>query len=70
MTDAPHASLVIILKRPLLNQGKQRIAASLGAEQALAVAQHLLVSVIEDANNWPGTVILSPASAVDYHWAS
>jgi glycosyltransferase A (GT-A) superfamily protein (DUF2064 family) len=70
MTDAPYASLVIILKRPLLNQGKQRIAESLGAEQALAVAQHLLACVIEDANNWPGTVILSPASAADHHWAS
>jgi glycosyltransferase A (GT-A) superfamily protein (DUF2064 family) len=70
MTDAPYASLVIILKRPLLNQGKQRLAASLGAEQALAVAQHLLGCVIEDANNWPGIVILSPASATDHHWAS
>lgn len=69
MTDAPYASLVIILKRPLLNQGKQRIAASLGAERALAIAQHLLACVIEDANNWPGTVILAPASAADHHWA-
>lgn len=70
MTDAPYASLVIMLKRPLLNQGKQRIAASLGPEHTLTVAQHLLACVIEDANNWPGAVILSPASAADHHWAS
>ncbi len=70
MPDAQHATLVIMCKRPLLHQGKQRLAATLGAEQALAIATGLLGCVVDDANHWPGPVVLSPSSAADKDWAA
>jgi glycosyltransferase A (GT-A) superfamily protein (DUF2064 family) len=64
-----HASLVVLIKRPKLYQGKQRLAASIGAKSALIIAQRLLACVIDDANHWPGQVILAPSSTEDCEWA-
>lgn len=62
-------SLVIFCKRPKLGQGKQRLAAGIGKEAALQVAEVLLECVLEDAAQWPGPVVLSPASEADRGWA-
>lgn len=63
------ATLVIFCKRPLPGQGKQRIARTLGKEAAFAVAKALLGCAVEDAELWPGPVVLSPAHAEDRTWA-
>ena len=61
--------LVVFFKRPVLFQGKQRLAKSIGAEQALIFAKSFLRCALEDANEWPGPVVLSPASPGDIPWA-
>lgn len=61
--------LVIFCKRPLPGQGKQRIAATLGKASAFQVAQALLGCALEDAEQWPGTVVLSPGNDADKGWA-
>ncbi|MBI2379466.1 MAG: DUF2064 domain-containing protein [Gammaproteobacteria bacterium] len=63
-------TLVLFCKRPLPAQGKQRLAATMGAAQALRVAEHLLACALEDLEHWPGPVVISPASAEDADWAS
>lgn len=66
-TDVP--TLVLVCKRPALHQGKQRIAATLGSENALKLAYALLDCALEDANAWPGPVVIAPAHEQDHHWA-
>ena len=44
--------LVIFCKWPRLNQGKQRLAKTIGAELALEVAKLLLDCAMEDAADW------------------
>lgn len=61
--------LVIFCKRPALFQGKQRLALSIGAEQALTFARSFLGCALEDAREWPGPVVLSPAWSGDILWA-
>ena len=61
--------LVVFFKRPALFQGKQRLAQSIGAEQALIFARSFLGCALEDAHDWPGPVVLSPASPGDIPWA-
>lgn len=62
--------LVIFCKRPTLFQGKQRLAKTIGAEQALLFAELFLNCALEDAVAWPGFVVLSPSSHQDFEWAS
>ncbi len=62
-------SLVIFCKRPTLFQGKQRLAETIGAEQTYIIAKALLECALEDAHDWQGPVVLSPASANDNNWA-
>jgi glycosyltransferase A (GT-A) superfamily protein (DUF2064 family) len=62
-------TLVICLRRPAPGIGKQRIAADIGPELAFELAEHLLAATLEDAEAWPGPVILSPANATDATWA-
>ncbi|MCB1947993.1 MAG: DUF2064 domain-containing protein [Burkholderiales bacterium] len=62
-------ALVLVHKKPQLGIGKQRLAARLGENQALQVAQALLNCAMEDAVAWPGPVVLAPASDQDYDWA-
>lgn len=64
------ACLVIFCKRPALFQGKQRLAKTIGAEQTYVFALAFLNCALEDARDWPGPVVLSPASAEDHGWAS
>ncbi|WP_062270044.1 TIGR04282 family arsenosugar biosynthesis glycosyltransferase [Endozoicomonas arenosclerae] len=62
-------SLVLVCKKPALHQGKQRLAADLGAEQALAVAELLLACALEDLSEWPGRIVIAPAHENDHNWA-
>lgn len=62
-------TLVLVFKRPLLGQGKQRVAATLGGVAALALAEALLDCALEDLAAWPGPVVLAPASEDDADWA-
>jgi len=66
----PMPTLVIFCKRPALYQGKQRLAKTIGAAQALLFAQAFLACALEDARAWPGPVVLSPASVDDHDWAA
>jgi len=66
---AQSATLLVFCKQPRLDQGKSRIAASLGAEKTLAIAQGLLNCALEDAAAWPGPVVLSPAAESEVVWA-
>lgn len=61
--------LVIFCKRPALSQGKRRLAETIGDRWTLVLAELFLNCAIEDANAWPGPVVLSPASARDSEWA-
>jgi uncharacterized protein len=67
MTRSP--TLVIVCKRPVLGHGKQRLARHLGLEITKCVAEALLACAVEDACNWPGPVVIAPASQHDYNWA-
>lgn len=73
MATTNSSSLVVFCKRPALGQGKQRLAETIGAEQALRVAQRLLDCTLEDVRAWQtqtvGQVVLSPASEQDVAWA-
>lgn len=62
-------TLVVFCKRPKLNQGKQRIAATVGAEKTLLLAQAFLGCALEDARQWLGPVVLSPSCEDDLQWA-
>jgi len=63
--------LVVFCKRPALFQGKQRLAKTIGAEQALIFSQAFLNCALEDARAWTGSgpVVLSVASPDDRAWA-
>lgn len=63
-------TLVIFCKRPLLGQGKQRLAATIGQEAALAIAEHMLACVIEDALSWTGNLVLTVSNPKDIEWAN
>ena len=63
------ATLVLVHKKPELGVGKQRLAASFGPELTLEIAQALFECAVEDAAEWPGLVVLAPASQKDCYWA-
>lgn len=62
------ATLVLMVKKPMLNQGKQRLAKTLGAHSALTIAQALLACAIEDLNAWPGKAVIACAHQQDIAW--
>lgn len=64
------ATLVLVCKRPALGIGKQRLAAKLGQEIALQIAEALLACTLEDILAWSGTVVIAPADIVDSDWAA
>jgi rSAM/selenodomain-associated transferase 2/rSAM/selenodomain-associated transferase 1 len=68
--DSDSSVLVIFCRRPALGIGKRRIAAELGDRAALAVAELLLDTTIEDALAWHGPVVISPATQEDASWAA
>lgn len=63
------ATLVLLCKRPLVGQGKQRLATTFGADETQYLAEGFLNCALEDLNDWPGAVVLAPASAGDQIWA-
>ncbi|MEH6823408.1 MAG: DUF2064 domain-containing protein [Motiliproteus sp.] len=63
------ATLVLLFKRPLIGQGKQRLAASVGPERARVLAEHFLRCALEDLAAWQGPVVLAPADPHDRVWA-
>ena len=65
----PNTVLVVMCRRPALGVGKQRLAHSVGAEAALAIAERLLACTLEDAAVWPHALVLAPAEANDGTWA-
>ena len=71
MSDSPieGSVLVVFLRRPALNVGKQRIAAELGAQAALGLSHCLLAATLEDAMEWQGQIVLAPAHHADVDWA-
>lgn len=70
---ADDSCLVLFCKRPALFQGKQRLAKTVGAQQALIFAEAFLDCALEDARIWIrsgyGAAVLSPASPDDRDWA-
>ncbi|MEH6471780.1 MAG: DUF2064 domain-containing protein [Halopseudomonas sp.] len=66
---AAQSTLVLLFKRPLAGQGKQRLAASFGREPTRRLAETFLHCAIEDLTAWPGRVVLAPAQASDRLWA-
>lgn len=69
-TTADSSTLVVFCRRPAPGIGKQRIAAELGSATAETLAGYLLATVLEDAEAWPGPVVLAPARYEDLAWAS
>lgn len=63
-------TLVLLCKKPALNYSKQRLAATIGDQQALVFAELFLHCALEDLTQWPGPVVISPANAEDVDWAS
>jgi glycosyltransferase A (GT-A) superfamily protein (DUF2064 family) len=62
-------TLVLVCKRPALGIGKQRLAAKVGQELALQIAEALLACALEDVLAWPGSVVIAPADVKDREWA-
>lgn len=65
-----YPTLVIFCKRPLLGQGKSRLAAGIGKQGALLIAEKLVVCALEDSENWPGAVVLTVSNKCDANWAA
>lgn len=64
-----YPTLVLVCKRPELGHGKQRLAAQLGREATLPIAQALLDCALEDLAAWPGPQVIAPDCAGDDGWA-
>ncbi|WP_417791054.1 TIGR04282 family arsenosugar biosynthesis glycosyltransferase [Stutzerimonas xanthomarina] len=64
-----NAALVLICKRPALGHGKQRLAAQIGVERALNIAEHLLDCALEDLRGWSGPVVIAPDQSDACDWA-
>lgn len=62
------ATLVLLCKRPALGIGKQRLAANVGTEIALQIAEALLACALEDVQAWTGNIIIAPADIKDREW--
>ena len=62
--------MVIFCRRPARGIGKQRIAAELGQQAAYEAGELLLATTLEDARDWQGPVVMSPAAPADAQWAA
>ena len=67
--DPSSPVLVLFCKEPQLGYGKQRLAASVGKRSALRISCALLDCALEDAAQWQGTFVISPASPKEVAWA-
>ena len=61
--------LVLLCKRPALGHSKQRLAAQIGLQPALRVAELLLDCALEDLQQWPAVKVLAPDHAQHLVWA-
>ena len=61
--------LVLFFKRPQIGVGKQRLAATIGAEKAFQLANAMLECAFEDMANWSGALVFAVASDGDKYWA-
>ncbi len=61
--------LVLLCKRPAPGYAKQRLAATLGQDAALSVAQALLACALEDLQQWPGQRVIAPDRRQNLPWA-
>ncbi|SFP81764.1 hypothetical protein SAMN05216229_10685 [Geopseudomonas sagittaria] len=62
-------TLVLVCKRPALGHGKQRLAVSLGTQQAWRIAERLLDCALEDLVHWPGATVIAPDRTEHRDWA-
>lgn len=60
--------LILFAKRPRPGYGKQRLAASIGAEAAIGVAEGLLDCALEDIRAWSGPKGVAVADPADQAW--
>lgn len=67
--DRKQSTLVLVCKRPKVGVSKQRLAAKLGREKTLVIAEALLDCALEDASEWQGPIVIAPADDVDSEWA-
>ena len=67
--DTAPPCLVLLCKRPALGHAKQRLAATLGQEAALSVAQALLACALEDLRQWRGQQVIAPDHRQHLSWA-
>ena len=67
--DTAPPCLVLLCKRPALGHAKQRLAATLGQEVALSLAQALLACALEDLRQWPGQQVIAPEHRQHLSWA-
>jgi len=63
-------TLVLFCRRPEPGTGKQRLAGALGAARTAELAALLLDCALEDAQAWPGPLVIAPARPSDADWAS
>lgn len=61
-------TLVLFCKPP--ERSKRRLVPALGETATAELANHLLHCALEDAAQWPGPLVLSPAREEDRAWAS
>jgi len=69
MSALKHPTVIVFCKRPHAGTGKQRLAADIGVAPAQRIAEALLDCALEDVRDWPGRVVIAPASADDGDWA-
>ncbi len=67
--DKNTTALVMMFKRPLPGQGKQRLATDLGRDAACSLAGCLFDISSALLVQWPGVAVASPASTEDQAWA-
>jgi glycosyltransferase A (GT-A) superfamily protein (DUF2064 family) len=67
--DTAIPCLVLLCKRPAPGHAKQRLAATLGEDAALSVAQALLACALEDLKHWLGPRAIAPDQAQHLTWA-
>lgn len=65
----PQPALVLLCKRPALGHSKQRLAAQIGLEPALQVAEKLLHCALEDLQQWPHLKVIAADHPEHLDWA-
>lgn len=72
LTDCPDAaapSLVLLCKRPAPGHAKQRLATTLGKQNAFDLALAMLDCALEDLREWRGPRIIAPDRPEHLPWA-